>query len=160
MVYKWRSGYSHKTDPEVAAGIMNELAEQGKLDAKTLVDVSRPEDAPLHQEFEWDNDVAAERWRQHQGRNLINALVMIPDDEEQNENINEVRVFFKVDSINREQYESTRVLIQTQGGKDALRDMARKELAQYRNKYLTILQWAGADTGINEAYEALEQVAQ
>jgi hypothetical protein len=133
---------------------MNELAEAGTLNAETLVEVSRPEDAPLHNEFEWDDTKAAESWRKHQGRNIINALIMTPEAEEE-QNKEPIRAFFKVSAS--EQYESTNVLIQSQNGRDSLRDQARKELLSYRMKFYSVLKWTGAEIGVMQALEELDK---
>lgn len=151
MVYQWKTGAHIKADPKEAAQVMNALAEEGRLNAETLVEVSRPEDAPLHNDFEWDDTIAAEKWRCHQGRNIINAIVILNEDEPEKE---PVRAYFKVESRSS-QYEPTEVLIQTDDGKDALKEMARKELAAFKAKYQTILEWCNADTLIDEALDAI-----
>lgn len=46
----------------------------GKLQAKAVVDESRPEDAPLHGNFEWNDGVAGENWRVFQARQLIRTV--------------------------------------------------------------------------------------
>lgn len=48
--------------------------DNGGLTARALVDESTPETAPLHPIFEWDDAVAADGFRLHQGRNLIRAV--------------------------------------------------------------------------------------
>lgn len=45
----------------------------GGVRASVVVRESRPKKAPLHDEFEWDNDVAAENYRLNQARALIRA---------------------------------------------------------------------------------------
>ena len=77
--YTWCDGSHHKVDPNVAAQVATELEEAGMLTAKNLVDVSRPEDAPLHDEFEWDDSVAAEKYREGQARNVIHSLRIFTD---------------------------------------------------------------------------------
>jgi hypothetical protein len=41
-----------------------------------VIDDARPEEAPLHPAFEWDDGAAAEEYRRLQARNLINSLVV------------------------------------------------------------------------------------
>jgi len=48
-----------------------------------VVDESRPEDAPLHPVFEWQDPIAAERWREHQARDLIRQVVVVPQPQEE-----------------------------------------------------------------------------
>jgi hypothetical protein len=156
MVYLWKTGARINADPEEAAQVMNALAKEGRLNAETLVEVSKPEDAPLHKAFEWDDTIAAEKWRCHQGRHIINAIVVVNEDEPQKEPI---RAYFKVET-NGGQYEPTEVLIQTVDGQQALKEMAKKELAAFRSKYQNILAWCGADQLIMDAVSMLDRKAQ
>lgn len=80
MVYKTKYSYakgaSHKVSAQVAGEVCAELESKGTLDAKSLVDASRDEDAPLHPEFEWNDTVAAERYREGQASAVIRHLVV------------------------------------------------------------------------------------
>jgi hypothetical protein len=49
------------------------------LSAKTVVDESRPDDAVLHPVFEWDDEVAGERYREHQATTLIRSVRVVVD---------------------------------------------------------------------------------
>ena len=55
MVYKWKDAARIKSDAQTAGEICEKLEKNGGLTAKRLVDESRPEDAPLHKEFEWND---------------------------------------------------------------------------------------------------------
>ena len=156
MVYQWRIGYNFKADPEKAAKVMSKLADKGKLNAENLVEVSKPKNAPLHDDFEWDDTKAAENWRKQQGRCMINSLLMIPEETDSEEDKEPIRAFFKVAQVENAQYESTSVLIRTQNGRDALRDQALRELNSYRQKYRTVLDWTGAYGEINKAIDLLQ----
>lgn len=45
----------------------------GKLTPAVVVEAARPEDHPLHTRFEWDDSVAAEKWRREQASDLIRS---------------------------------------------------------------------------------------
>lgn len=45
--------------------------EHGHLTPELVVDEARTPQSPLHQHFDWDDSVAAERWRREQARHLI-----------------------------------------------------------------------------------------
>lgn len=66
-----------KVDAQIAGEVCMSLkeSEQG-LTPKTLVEASRPDDAPLHDEFEWNDSVAAELYREKQAGHLIRNLVI------------------------------------------------------------------------------------
>ena len=46
----------------------------GHLTPAAVVDASRSANAPLHNEFEWNDGIAAELHRQEQARNLIRSI--------------------------------------------------------------------------------------
>lgn len=49
----------------------------GELTATLVVDAARPEDAPLHPAFEWNDHDAAELYRQHQARGMIRSIQVV-----------------------------------------------------------------------------------
>lgn len=72
--YSWKTGVMFPVKAEVAADTIKNLqASLGKstITAKELLDASRDENAPLHDCFEWDDSVAAEKFRQDQARRII-----------------------------------------------------------------------------------------
>ena len=52
-------------------------AECDHLTPQVVVDESRPEDAPLHPAFEWDDSLAGERYRHIQAKDLIKTVEVI-----------------------------------------------------------------------------------
>jgi len=48
--------------------------EAGLIKEETVVDYARPDDSPLHPEFEWDNGVAGDRYRLLQATELIHRV--------------------------------------------------------------------------------------
>jgi hypothetical protein len=84
MVYRYRTGHGIK---DVAAQAVGEAvaaiqaANDGRATPHDLVEVARPEDAPLHPAFEWDDEVAAERFREDQARRVIRSYVVVHRDE-------------------------------------------------------------------------------
>lgn len=84
---KWADGSRHKTDANIAYQVTKELEDRGMLTAQNLVDVSRPEDAPLHQEFEWNDTIAAEEHRKYQARNIIRSIQIVREDNPQPEKV-------------------------------------------------------------------------
>jgi predicted SPOUT superfamily RNA methylase MTH1 len=47
---------------------------EGKLTPEAVVEDARPEDSVLHEDFEWRDDVAAERYREGQARKMIGSV--------------------------------------------------------------------------------------
>jgi hypothetical protein len=49
-------------------------SEHGVIDPHVVLNESRPEDAPLHGAFEWDDGLAAEKYRLDQARRVIRSV--------------------------------------------------------------------------------------
>ena len=131
MVYQWKPGSRIRADAQEAGEVLNRLEREGRLSAKGLLDESRPEDAPLHKEFEWNDGVAAENWREHQARHIIGSILVIPEKSEP------VRGFFKIErSDNR--YESIQTIMESRDKTNLLLEEAFKEFSRMEMKYKTL----------------------
>lgn len=75
----YRAGFSCPVDPDIAHAELETIRAEncGVLLAATVVDASRPEDAPLHPVFTWDDFAAAEQWRQDEARRLIRNVCVV-----------------------------------------------------------------------------------
>jgi hypothetical protein len=82
--YRWSGGQSFGVDPNTAGDELERIKQQngGYMKSRDVVDASRPESAPLHPAFEWDDWRAAENYRRHQASTLIRALVVVAQPEE------------------------------------------------------------------------------
>ena len=145
MVYEWKQGTRHSVAPEVAAQVMDGLAKQGNLTAAALVDASRPEDAPLHGEFEWTDSIAAEKWREQQGRTMIAALVIRREDVPEQE---PVRAYFKLEAA--PVYEQTVKILAEDMTKKLLLEQAKRELKAFQRKYAALEELADVFTAIDK----------
>lgn len=76
-----------KNPIEVVSKVLTELAEsEGGLTPKSLLDASRDVSAPLHNEFEWNDGIAAEKYREYQAQKIIqNVYIRYSTDEEERE---------------------------------------------------------------------------
>lgn len=80
MVYQYKLPGLFPVPAQTAGEELSRIySERGELQAADVVDESRPEAAPLHPCFEWDDCKAAEHYRQHQARNLINCVVTVQE---------------------------------------------------------------------------------
>lgn len=78
--YRYR-GRHQGVPAEVAGKELDRItAKHGVLIPKDVVDEARPDEAPLHPVFEWNDSVAAEEWRKEQARSLIREIVVIVDE--------------------------------------------------------------------------------
>lgn len=76
--YEYRVKWLQKAPAQVAGEIMEQLEQsEAGLSPASLLDVSRDENAPLHGEFEWRDDVAAEQYRLNQAGGIIRNVYRI-----------------------------------------------------------------------------------
>lgn len=81
MVYKSKWGMGVPAEDVVHE--LSRIADKngGILDPQEVVNESRPEDAPLHNLFEWDDAIAAEQYRVVQARFIIRNITVEEDGE-------------------------------------------------------------------------------
>ena len=72
--YSYRRGFNFKVPAQVVGDTLEKLAEEGAVTSKALLDASRPEDAPTHALFEWNDSLAAEQYRLQQATVTINSI--------------------------------------------------------------------------------------
>jgi len=143
MVFKWKPGSHHKVDAQIAGEVCKALEEEGRLTAGDLVEESRPEEAPLHSEFEWDDSIAAEEFRKQQARVMIATIIEVisPD-------IVPTRAFFNI--VHKESnYESVRTIIADEDKRKVLLAKALSELHAFEQKYSTLLELTEVFTAID-----------
>lgn len=61
--YSYKPGFSYKVSAQVVGETLDKLSESTEVTAQSFLDISRPEDSPTHGIFEWDDAIAAEKYR-------------------------------------------------------------------------------------------------
>jgi hypothetical protein len=81
--YKFRNGWRVAgVDAQTLGDELRRIYDgNGELTAPLVVDEARPDDAPLHPAFEWNDEIAAELHREHQARTMIRSVEIIRNDE-------------------------------------------------------------------------------
>ena len=142
MVYEWKdlaSVRNIKADAQVAGEVCEELEREGRLTPENLVEVSKDENAPLHNEFEWNDATAAKKYRRSQAQFIIQMLVVKSSDDEEEEKKPPVRAFFAIDK-ERRNYESVVTILESKDKTATLREQVVKELACFYGKYQAIFE--------------------
>lgn len=153
-IYKWKTGSRIKADPELAAQVLDQLANENRLNAENVVEISKPEGTVLHDDFEWRDDIAAHEYRKHQARNIMNSLVIV---EEEAPEIPPIRYCFQIEE-NSSNYTPINVIIQSADCMDALKRKALAELSAFRMKYTTIIKKCNAESDINSLQMKMENL--
>lgn len=132
MVYQWKPKSMIKADANTAGKMCEQLENSVGLTPENLLDANRNENAPLHNEFEWNDGIAAEKYRISQAGHIIRSLCVTfePIETEKPETI---RAFFKVESA--ENYEHINAFLEDADKNKELLQLARKELRAFAKKY-------------------------
>lgn len=79
--YAWKNERTaalyHATAEQAHEAFEEIRRRDGKLTPAAVVDSARPEESVLHEDFEWRDDVAAEKYRQGQARGMIGAVRVV-----------------------------------------------------------------------------------
>lgn len=149
MIYQWKSGSRHGCDANVAGEVCESLASSGRLTPKGLVDESRPEDAPLHGEFEWNDRVAAEAYRESQASYIIRSLEVVVEatgEEEQ-----PIRAFFAMQEGEPHEYTPVMAIMDDDRRREMLLHKALQELMTFKQKYKSL-------TELSKLFEEIDQL--
>lgn len=136
MIYKYRpEARVSGVRAEVAGPALMDIRERrGLLTAAAVVEEARDAENPLHPAFEWDTELAAYQYNLAQARNLIKAIVVIPDG--QPEDTTPVRVFVNVSTEEEGQFYETVVAAYSD---DAMRERviakAMRDLEAWERRY-------------------------
>ena len=150
--YTYRVPGLYKTPAEIAGSVCQQLQNSADgLTPRTLLDASRDVNAPLHKEFEWRDDVAAEKYRLRQAQGIIQNIVVVE--------------ITKADEVPK----ADRAFVCTPGGKSAyvslqsaltndkwreyLLGEAKREMQSFEQKYRRIKELAGVMEAIDEALD-------
>lgn len=129
MTYQWKLPGIYDVPAQQAGEELDRIyRDRGRLEPTDIVSESRPEDAPLHPCFEWDDAIAAERYRENQASGIVRAIVTV--DTERKEN-NGVRAFVHVENT----YQPMAVVVQSRDKMQKLLQSAMNELSAFRKKY-------------------------
>lgn len=130
MVYQWRIPIV-PVDAQVAGKEFERLYQQnGRLAPKDVVEASRDENAPLHGCFEWNDSVAAEKYREHQAGDIIRCLVVTEQKDKQSEPI-EARAFVHV----QQEYHPLEVVVKHSDMYAELMANAERDMKTFTQKY-------------------------
>lgn len=75
--YEW-GDYGYAVDANIVGSICEGIeARDGVVTKEALLEVAKDPNSPLHDSFEWDNDVAANKYRLGQSKTMINNLRVV-----------------------------------------------------------------------------------
>ena len=144
MVYRWKLPGVIPVDAQTAGEELQRIfAERGELEPAYIVAESRDVGAPLHHCFEWNDEVAAEKYRQTQAAKIVRSILTV---EETTSGPQEVRAFVHV----QEKYRPISVVVNNADKMADLLEAALEELKAFRNKYRKLSELSAVMSAIDE----------
>ena len=158
--FSWKSGAQIPVAAEVAASTIRSLQAslgQDSVTAKELLDASRDENAPLHSCFEWDDSIAAEKYRLWQARHIISSLeIEIVKD---NQPAFKTRLFLNVSIVapkKQGEFVGVDVVLSNKDYRDRVLDNALLELRAFQRKYAAYEELMGVCKAIDSFADSLK----
>ncbi len=146
MVYQWKIPSLYTVSAEAAGAELDRIYEKnGELKPADVVEESRPETAPLHPIFEWDDKKAADKYRNEQAKHLMCALVQVEEREKQPPKEIQVSVHKELRAFTHAEkaYHPTQVVLEHPTMRDeALRDAFRMA-ESFKQKFGALKEVAG-----------------
>ncbi len=150
MVFEFKQASRIKADAQAAGELCLSLQQSGGLTPKRLLDENRDESAPLHNEFEWNDSIAAESYREQQASYIIRQLVVKTDDAVGQP----VRAFVSITSEERS-YQSLEVVLKTPSFREQMLRNAKSEMLAFIAKYNTLEELANVFKAMEQASEEI-----
>lgn len=139
--FVWKAGVQFPVSAECAANVIRDLQrslDKDTITAKELLDASRDEDAPLHKCFEWDDNIAAEKYRVYQARHIINSVEIRYVDVETPPHLSRSRYFINVVPVTPKtqgQFATIDIAFSNDNYRNAVLKDALRELRAFQIKY-------------------------
>jgi hypothetical protein len=81
--YRWERGRGYRVAADLVGEVIEKVeAAEGVCHPSRLVDEARDENSPIHDLFEWRDDVAAEKYRVDQARRVLRSLRIVTENVE------------------------------------------------------------------------------
>lgn len=148
MKYGFKSSSRINLGKDAAAHLIQLVeTKQAVTSDDVLRDASR-KDSPIHNYFDWDDSIAAKKWRIKQAGDLLRAVVMIEDDGKQKP----LRAFASVieNGENRTYVSMVRALSDTELRRQVL-EQALREIEGWQERYERYREFSGIFRAVKAA---------
>lgn len=116
------------SNPEIIAALSALRGEDGRILPEHVVEAAQKKDSPLHNQFEWNNNEAAHRYRIEQAKNLLRVCVTVLPG-----STAPVRAF--VSLSNETGYRSTGQVMINAVHRSQLLEDAKRDMESFQTKY-------------------------
>ena len=157
MIYRYRAGHAiAKLDAQTIGDTLTGIGEAhgGRIVPAVVVAESRPEEAPLHDGFTWDDAEAAESWREDEARRMIRSYVIVRDEGRgvEREELANVSVAGGFDEDGAA-YMPARVAMQDPTTRARILSLARAQLNGWVSRYAHLDEMGGLVRAVQQAID-------
>ena len=125
--------------------VYSEIGNLESITPQNVLEKARNKKSELHKCFEWDDSVAAEKYRLSQARQIIQLLVITPEQED----VTPVRIF-QITS-ERNEYKENRFFVENKDEYRILLGRAKTELQAIKKRYATLSE-------LEDVFNAIDQL--
>lgn len=141
MEVKWKF-MNYKADPNKA---YEEVSSLDEITPENVLDLARNENSVIHNDFEWDDTVAGERYRLIQARQMIQNFVIARQDKD----AEPIRVLQISTTVN--EYKPIEIILRNEDEYQNLLKRALAELKAFERRYKTL-------TELEPIFEAMKEL--
>ena len=135
MVYKWKIPGIIPVEANTAGEEIERIhSKYGEVTPANVVAENSPPDTPLHCCFEWNDAIAANRYREIQAEKIIGMITVVAPVQDESGKDVEVRAFVHTDSA----YHPISIVLNSGKMRTEMLDDALKELKAFKRKYETL----------------------
>lgn len=127
--FKEEARIKSQFDAQVIGEMCENLSNTIGLTPKTLLDANRDVDTPLHDYFEWRDDVAAEKYREEQARLIIRSIVVVEEQKPV------VKAFCPVIIDKQNEFKHIDTVVKSADLTQQMLENAKRELFAFQTKY-------------------------
>jgi len=152
MEYKWKSGARAKVKAQVAGEELERIRirDGEELSPEAVVTEARKKKSPLHDEFEWDDTVAAHEFRLEQARCMIRSVLVTREGGKEIRAFLNVRVEAADEDAPAKVYTSIERAMSDPVFRAQVLAKARKELQEWRKRYNDLEEFASIYRAMDE----------
>jgi hypothetical protein len=149
MVYKW-NGFNYKAKAEDAAEVFSQIEKRdGELTAEAVVESAKSKKSVLHDDFEWDDAIAGEKYRVSQAKRMIGSLTFVSEQQEKEEV--SYRAYININSGQQKaRVINTQAAMESEEAREVILGNAYRELDIFRSKYQKYAELEKVIAAINE----------
>ena len=142
MIYRWKNQSLGKVSAQIAGDEIQRITDRngGCIKPHNIVAESRSITSPIHRCFEWNNKIAADKYRIEQAKYMLRSIVVVqqvPDDEPLL-----VRAFVSIKENDEPVYTPIHRAVSDPDQWEFVLASAYEELKAWRQKYKTLQQFA------------------